>query len=101
MEPRYIHIRPPEPKTLETPKTEKPGIPEYMTMANMPHFEGPVKTLDQLRLALIEQRGVEEGQKMYDNFIQSILISTFGLVHKDMDRAQKASKRMRSVYKEQ
>ncbi|AAD18856.1 hypothetical protein CpB0745 [Chlamydia pneumoniae TW-183] len=99
MEPRHIYIRKPE--TPKAPDVEKPGVPEYMTMANTPTFEGPVKTLDQLRRALIEQRGAEEGQKMYDNFIQSILISTFGLVHKDMDRAQKASKRMRSVYKEQ
>ncbi|WP_236558930.1 hypothetical protein [Chlamydia sp. 17-3921] len=69
-------------------------VPTHMT------FEGPVKTLDQLRQALIQKMGAEKGQEMYDNFLNSILISCFGTVHKDMDRAQKASKKMRAVYKE-
>ncbi|CRH49071.1 Uncharacterised protein [Chlamydia trachomatis] len=37
---------------------------------------------------------------MYDRFIQSLLISTFTTVHKEMDRAQRASKKMRSVYRD-
>ena len=63
-------------------------------------FEGPVRTLDQLRQALIAKMGEQKGLEMYDRFIQSLLISTFTTVHKEMDRAQRASKKMRSVYKD-
>lgn len=73
--------------------------PEFLSPSNAT-FQGPVKTLDQLRLALIQKMGEEKGKEMYDSFIQSILISSFGNIHREMDRAQKASKKMRSIYKE-
>ncbi|MBQ8498848.1 hypothetical protein [Chlamydia sp.] len=69
-------------------------VPSTMT------FDGPVRSLDQLRQALIAKMGEQKGQEMYDRFLQSLLISTFTTVHKEMDRAQRASKRMRSVYKD-
>lgn len=72
---------------------------ELMSPSNMT-FEGPVRSLDQLRQALIAKMGEQKGQEMYDRFIQSLLISTFTTVHKEMDRAQRASKKMRSVYRD-
>ncbi|QVE49554.1 hypothetical protein SBV42_02145 [Chlamydia crocodili] len=97
MEPRYINIKKAE--TQEASPAKEINTPEYLSPTNMT-FEGPVRTLDQLRLALIQKMGEEKGKEMYDKFIQSILISSFGNIHKEMDRAQKASKKMRSVYKE-
>ncbi|ANH78523.1 hypothetical protein [Candidatus Chlamydia sanziniae] len=95
MESQQINVKKVETKAI--PETET--TPEYLSPSSTT-FEGPVKTLDQLRQALIQKMGTEKGQEMYDNFIQSILISAFGTMHKDMDRAQKASKKMRSIYKE-
>ncbi|BAE81752.1 conserved hypothetical protein [Chlamydia felis Fe/C-56] len=97
MEPRYININKAE--TQETTPAQEIHSPEYLSPTNMT-FDGPVKTLDQLRLALIQKMGEEKGKEMYDKFIQSILISSFGNIHKEIDRAQKASKKMRSIYKE-
>ena len=75
-------------------------IQEDVTSPSNKTFEGPVRTLDQLRQALIAKMGEQKGLEMYDRFIQSLLISTFNTVHKEMDRAQRASKKMRSVYKD-
>ena len=75
-------------------------IQEDVTSPSNKTFEGPVRTLDQLRQALIAKMGEQKGLEMYDRFIQSLLISTFTTVHKEMDRAQRASKKMRSVYKD-
>ena len=75
-------------------------IQEDVTTPSNKTFEGPVRTLDQLRQALIAKMGEQKGLEMYDRFIQSLLISTFTTVHKEMDRAQRASKKMRSVYKD-
>ena len=75
-------------------------IQEDVTYPSNKTFEGPVRTLDQLRQALIAKMGEQKGLEMYDRFIQSLLISTFTTVHKEMDRAQRASKKMRSVYKD-
>ena len=75
-------------------------IQEDVTSPSNKTFEGPVRTLDQLRQALIAKMGEHNGLEMYDRFIQSLLISTFTTVHKEMDRAQRASKKMRSVYKD-
>ncbi|WP_139414963.1 hypothetical protein [Chlamydia abortus] len=97
MEPRYINIKKAE--TQDIAPVKETSTPEYLAPTNTT-FEGPVRTLDQLRLALIQKMGEEKGKEMYDQFIQSILISSFGNIHKEMDRAQKASKKMRSVYKE-
>ncbi|MBX6679992.1 hypothetical protein JG731_01295 [Chlamydia gallinacea] len=96
MEPRYINT-----KSTETQQTSpvQEASPEFLSPSNAT-FQGPVKTLDQLRLALIQKMGEEKGKEMYDSFIQSILISSFGNIHREMDRAQKASKKMRSIYKE-
>lgn len=96
MESRFIQVK----QNIEAEKSKEvqqqifPEIP-----STSPAFEGPVKTLEQFRLALIQSMGVEEGTAMYDQFIQSIMISTFGSIHKDIDRAQRASKRLRSTYK--
>lgn len=95
MESRYINT-----ENIETQHTPAvPASPNYLSSSHMT-FEGPVRTLDQLRLALIQKMGEEKGKEMYDSFIQSILISSFGNIHREMDRAQKASKKMRSIYKE-
>lgn len=75
-------------------------IQEDVTSPSNKTFEGPVRTLDQLRQALIAKMGEQKGLEMYDRFTQSLLISTFTTVHKEMDRAQRASKKMRSVYKD-
>ena len=75
-------------------------IQEDVTSPSNKTFEGPVRTLDQLRQALIAKMGEQKGLEMYDRFIQSLLISTFTTIHKEMDRAQRASKKMRSVYKD-
>ena len=75
-------------------------IQEDVTSPSNKTFEGPVRTLDQLRQALIAKMGEQKGLEMYDRFIQTLLISTFTTVHKEMDRAQRASKKMRSVYKD-
>ena len=75
-------------------------IQEDVTSPSNKTFEGPVRTLDQLRQALIAKMGEQKGLEMYDRFLQSLLISTFTTVHKEMDRAQRASKKMRSVYKD-
>ncbi|WP_082198873.1 hypothetical protein [Chlamydia suis] len=75
-------------------------IQEDVTSPSNKTFEGPVRSLDQLRQALIAKMGEQKGLEMYDRFIQSLLISTFTTVHKEMDRAQRASKKMRSVYKD-
>lgn len=75
-------------------------IQEDVTSPSNKTFEGPVRTLDQLRQALIAKMGEQKGLEMYDRFIQSLLISTFTTVHKEMDRAQRASKKMRAVYKD-
>ena len=75
-------------------------IQEDVTSPSNKTFEGPVRTLDQLRQALIAKMGEQKGLEMYDRFIQSLLISTFTTVHKEMDRAQRATKKMRSVYKD-
>ena len=75
-------------------------IQEDVTSPSNKTFEGPVRTLDQLRQAIIAKMGEQKGLEMYDRFIQSLLISTFTTVHKEMDRAQRASKKMRSVYKD-
>ncbi|WP_213358177.1 hypothetical protein [Chlamydiifrater phoenicopteri] len=76
----------------------KERAPEYLTPTNTT-FSGPVKTLGDLRQALIQQFGPEQGKKMYDQFYSSILIMCFGTVHKESDRAQRAAKKMRSAYK--
>ncbi|VVT43257.1 hypothetical protein BOKEGFJH_00796 [Chlamydia avium] len=96
MEPRYINT---EGIEAQRPSPIHEASPDYFAPSNMT-FEGPVRTLDQLRLALIQKMGKEKGEEMYNSFIQSILISSFGNIHKEMDRAQKASKKMRSIYKE-
>ncbi|EPP34680.1 hypothetical protein CP10139811_0770 [Chlamydia ibidis] len=86
-------------KEIQATSTIKGTSLDNNTPTNMT-FEGPVRTLEQLHAALIEKMGPKKGQEMYDNFLQSILISAFGSMHKDMDRAQKASKKMRSTYKD-
>ena len=96
MEPRHISSQNIEAQAVRSPQAK---VPEDLSAANM-SFEGSIKTLDQLRQAVIQKMGAEKGQEMYDKFLNSILISCFGTVHKDMDRAQKASKRMRSIYRE-
>lgn len=96
MESRLIQIK----QGVETEKSQemqKQMFPELSSTHSS--FEGPVKTLEQLRATLIQNMGAEEGAAMYDKFIQSIMISTFGNIHKDIDRAQRASKRLRSTYK--
>lgn len=97
MESRFVQVQ--QGVKAEKPKEVKPKVfPESLETTNTT-FEGPVKTLEQLRAALIQSMGVEEGGAMYDKFVQSIMISTFGNLHKDIDRAQRASKRLRSTYK--
>lgn len=59
-----------------------------------------MKTLEQFRAALIQNMGKEEGEAMYDKFIKSMMLSTFGSLHKDADRAQRAAKRFRSTYRD-
>lgn len=61
-------------------------------------FDGPVKTTSDLEKALIQSMGSEKGQEMYNKFINSILTTTVGTIHRDMDRARQASKKMRAVY---
>lgn len=94
MIPHPTYIQKEKTKASPLSSDPEPLVPTSMT------FDGPVQTLDQLRLALIQKMGPEKGQQMYDKFIQSILISSFGTIHKEMDRAQKASRKMRSIYKD-
>ena len=56
-----------------------------------------VWTLDQLKNALIIKMGEEKGLEMYDQFINSLLVSVFSTMRRGMDRAQRASKRMRAA----
>uniref|UniRef100_Q9PLR8 Uncharacterized protein n=1 Tax=Chlamydia muridarum (strain MoPn / Nigg) TaxID=243161 RepID=Q9PLR8_CHLMU len=60
-------------------------------------FDGPLRTLDQLKNALIIKMGEEKGLEMYDQFINSLLVSVFSTMRRGMDRAQRASKRMRAA----
>lgn len=91
MESRHVESRSPQPHATEQTKIFDPLSPTNTT------FQGPVKTLEQLREALVQKMGQEEGTKMYERFIQSLMVSTFGTIHKDMMRARKASKQMREA----
>lgn len=62
-------------------------------------FHMPVKTLDDLKQALIAQMGEEKGAALYEQFMKSMLFMAFGTMHKDMQRSQKAAKQMRSACK--
>ncbi|MEG0036799.1 MAG: hypothetical protein RSB82_00785 [Victivallaceae bacterium] len=65
-----------------------------------PYFDGPVKTTAELEKALIQSMGPEKGGEMYNKFINSIVTTTVETIHRDIDRARQASKKMRAVYKE-
>lgn len=73
--------------------------PSSLVPGSMP-FDGPLKTTGDLKEALIQQMGVEKGSEMYDQFIASIMITSFNTLYKDVDRAQRAAKKMRAVYKD-
>ncbi|AHK63673.1 hypothetical protein M832_08240 [Chlamydia avium 10DC88] len=53
MEPRYINT---EGIEVQRPSPVHEASPDYFAPSNMT-FEGPVRTLDQLRLALIQKNG--------------------------------------------
>lgn len=100
MELHNIHIRSSKEKTASSVETQAAVPSSLSSHLSSLTFEAPVTTLDQLRAALIQRLGPEKGQEMYDNFVRSMLTSTFGLIHKDMDRAQRASRRFRQALKD-
>lgn len=72
-------------------------LPSFSSEIN---FNAPVQTTDQLRQGLITAMGEEQGEKMYEEFIKSVITMSINTVKKEIDRAQRAAKRMRSIYRD-
>lgn len=73
------------------------GLPAFSSNLN---FSGPVSTTEQLRLGLIASMGPEQGQQMYDEFLKSIISMSINTLKKEIERAQRAAKKMRAVYRD-
>ncbi len=73
------------------------ALPSFSSNLN---FNAPVKTTDQLHQGLITAMGQEQGEKMYEEFIKSIITMSINTLKKEIDRAQRAAKRMRSIYRD-
>ncbi|MBF5050662.1 Uncharacterized protein CLAVI_000277 [Candidatus Clavichlamydia salmonicola] len=66
---------------------------------NQKEFEGPVKTIHDLEAALISSMGPEEGAKMFEQFLVSIVVSLTSMTNRAQERAQRAAKSLRSIYR--
>jgi hypothetical protein len=79
------------------PSSETKGVPETVGGGgdDASVMQTPIRTLDDMKNLLIQHYGQEQGNKLYQSFLKSVIMMMFSQMQESAEHAKQAAQKMR------